>query len=183
MPSSNKSILDVWDSCCLIGILNGEADKLPALLSQTESFETGAALLGIPSAVVTEVVTLSDGTSVHDKVNKFLDNHYVILLQPTREVCTLSSSLQFRFNSKRMPELRGKAIAAGVSRNQAGKLGSRDSEILATALVFKAARLTTYDPFLLFIGNEYIESKTGLVISPPDSSFLNFPRQEPETTV
>ncbi len=67
MPS-RKPTLDVWDSCCLIGILNGEKDKLPALLAQTRFFETGAAILGLPIAVLDEVVTLADGTSAEDKV-------------------------------------------------------------------------------------------------------------------
>jgi hypothetical protein len=49
---SSKPILDVWDSCCLIGILNGEQDKLPALLAQTRFFETGAAMLSLPIAVL-----------------------------------------------------------------------------------------------------------------------------------
>lgn len=49
----------------------------------------------------------------------------------------------------------------------------------ATAIVHKAKRLTTYDPFLCFLGKEYIEPETGLVISPPDSSFLPFD-QEPQ---
>lgn len=47
---TSRPTLDVWDSCCLIGILNGEKDKLPALLAQTRFFETGAAVLGLPIA-------------------------------------------------------------------------------------------------------------------------------------
>jgi hypothetical protein len=60
---------------------------------------------------------------------------------------------------------------------QANRLKSRDSEILATAIVHKAKRLTTYDPFLIFLGKEYITPETGLVISPPDSSFLPFDQE------
>jgi hypothetical protein len=174
MPSS-KPALDVWDSCCLIGILNGEQDKLPALLSQTQKFEDGIAVLGIPSVVVSEIVTLSDGTSAEDKMSKFLDNPYVVPLQATREVATMSSRLQFRFDTKRMPELREKAITAGVPKDNAKKLRRADADVLATALVYKAVRLTTYDPFLLFIGKEYITPETGLVIDLPDSSWLPFP--------
>ncbi len=176
MPSDKpaKPELDVWDSCCLIGVLNREQDKLPALLAQTQFFETGKAILGIPTTAVTEVVTLSDGTSAEAKLQEFLDNHYVELLQPTLEVSLMSGKLQFRFDSKRMPELKAKAIAAGVPSDQCNRLKSRDSEILATALVYKAQRLTTYDPFLIFLGKEYITPETGLVIGPPDSSWLNF---------
>jgi hypothetical protein len=179
MPSDKpgKPELDVWDSCCLIGVLNKEQDKLPALLSQTQFFETGKAVLGIPSTVVSEVVTLSDGTPAEPKLKEFLDNPYVELLQPTKNVSIRSSGLQHRFDSKRMPELKTKAIAAGVPKNQANRLGRSDSEILATALEYKAQRLTTYDPFLIFLGKEYITPETGLVIGPPDSSWLNFDQE------
>ena len=179
MPSDKfkKPDLDVWDSCLIIGILNKESDKLPALLSQTQYFESGKAILGIPSAAVTEIVTLSDGSAAGPKVKEFLDNSYVELLQPNVEVSMKSSELQFRFDSRRMPELKTKAIAAGVPPDQANRLKSRDSEILATALVYKAQRLTTYDPFLRFLGEAYIKSETGLVIGLPDSSWLDFDKE------
>jgi hypothetical protein len=170
MPSS-KPALDVWDSCCLLGILNEEKDKLPALLSQTQKFGDGSAILGIPSVVVSEIVTLSDGSSAEDKVNKFLDNPYVELLQATRDVATTSSRLQFRFNGKQMPRLKEQAIAAGVPKDNA-KLTRADSDILATAMVYKASRLTTYDPFLRYVGDEFISRETGIVIGLPDSSWL-----------
>jgi hypothetical protein len=89
-----------------------------------------------------------------------------------------SSELQHRFDSRRLPELKTKAIAAGVPADHCNRLKSRDSEILATAIVHKAKRLTTYDPFLIFLGKEYITPDSGLVVSPPDSSFLPF--EEPE---
>jgi hypothetical protein len=171
MPSKPPA-LDVWDSCCLIGILNDEKDKLPALLAQTQKFEAGEATLGIPSAVVSEIVSLSDGTSAEEKVKAFLDNPYVILLQPTRDVSIRSGALQYRFDSKRLPELKMKAIADGVPKDKANRLGSRDSEVLATALEFKAQRLTTYDPFLCFLGKEYLKKETGLTIDFPDTSWL-----------
>ena len=180
MPSDKpaKPDLDVWDSCPIIGVLNKESDKLPALLAQTQYFETGKAILGIPSAAVTEIVTLSNGSPAGPKVKEFLDNSYVELLQPTVEVSMKSSELQYRFDSRRLPELKTKAIAAGVPPDQANRLKSRDSEILATALVYKAQRLTTYDPFLCFLGKEYITPETGLIIGPPDSSLLPFEQPE-----
>jgi hypothetical protein len=156
----------------LLGLLNNEQDKLPALLSQTQKFEDGAAVLGIPSVVISETVTLSDGTSAEERMSKFLDNPYLVPLQATQEVAIRSSRLQYRFDSRRMPDLREKAIAAGVPKDQANKLTRADSDILATALVYKASRLTTYDPFLLFIGKEYITPETGLLIDLPDTSWL-----------
>ena len=74
-----------------------------------------------------------------------------------------------------MPDLKEKAIAAGVPKDRAQRLTPKDSEILAAALEYKAARLTTYDPFMLFIGKEYIRPETGLIIDLPDSSWLPFP--------
>jgi hypothetical protein len=174
MPSS-KPTLDVWDSCCIIGILNDEQDKLPALLAQTRFFESGAAMLGLPMAALDEVVTLSDGTSAEQKVRDFLANPYVLPLNPNLEISFKSKNLRMRFDSKTLPELYDKAVTAGVPKDQAKKLKMKDSEILATALFYQADRLTTYDPFLLFLGREYIEKETGLVIDRPTSPFLPFP--------
>ena len=79
-----------------------------------------------------------------------------------------------------MPDLKVKAIAAGCSKNQAIRLRSKDADILATALHYKATRLTTYDPFLRFLGQEYITKETGLVIDIPQTSYLplDFPVQK-----
>jgi hypothetical protein len=96
----------------------------------------------------------------------------VVPLQATQEVAMMSSRLQFRFDTKRMPELRAKAIAANVPKDNATKLKRADADVLATALVYKATRLTTYDPFLLFLGKEYIGPETGLLIDLPDTSWL-----------
>jgi hypothetical protein len=174
MPTS-KPELDVWDSCCIIGILNAEKDKLPALLAQTRFFETGKAYLGIPSAAVTEFPTLGDGSPADKQLDEFLNNPYVQFLQSTREVSLMSGRLQYRFNVNQIPDLKQKAMAAGVPKDQASKLKSRDSEILACALVYKATRLTTYDPFLIFLGAEYIQGEYGLIIGPPQSPLLPFP--------
>jgi hypothetical protein len=180
MPN-NKPVLDVWDACCLLGILNNEKDKLPALLSHTQRFENGAAILGIPSVVISETVTVSDGTSAEEPMSRFLDNPYVLPLQATQEVAITSSRLQFRFDTKRMPEFRTKAIAANVPKDNSTKLKRANADVLATALVYKAARLTTYDPLLVFIGKEYITPETGLIIDLPDTSWLplEFPQYDP----
>jgi hypothetical protein len=175
---SSKPILDAWDSCCLIGILNNESDKVPALLAQTRFFETGAAVLGLPIPALDEVVTLSDGSPADEKVREFLKNPYVVPLQSNLEISFKSKNLRYRFDSQRLPELKQKAVAAGVPSDQAHKLRTKDSEILATALFYKANRLTTFDPFLIFLGREYLEKETGLVIDRPTSPFLPFPEPE-----
>jgi predicted nucleic acid-binding protein len=168
----NRPELDVWDTCCLIGVLNGEKDKVPALLAQIPRYESGEAILGIPHGVISEVVTLADGSSAAEALKRFIANPYIETLTPTVEVSILSGQLQHRFNSQRMPELKTKAIAAGCPKQQANRLRVKDAEILATAMHYKAARLTTYDPLLRFLGREYITPETGLVIDPPQTSFL-----------
>ncbi len=173
MPS--KPELHVWDSCCVLGILNGEKDKLAALLSQTRFFEEGSAILGIPAVVISELVELSDGTPAHDRVNEFLDNTYVETLQATKDVALLSGKLQHRFDSRRMPELKANAIKAGVPSNQVIRLKRADSDVLASALHYKAKRLTTYDPFLIYLGHEFITPEYGVTIGPPEAEFLPFP--------
>ena len=168
----NKPDLDVWDTCCLIGVLNAEQDKVPALLAQIPRYESGEAILGIPNGVISEVVSLADGSSAAGPLKQFIASPYIETLTPTVEVSILSGQLQHRFNAQRMPELKTKAIAAGCSKEQAIRLRAKDAEILATALHYKAARLTTYDPFLRFLGQEYITPETGLLIDPPQTSFL-----------
>ena len=171
MPS--KPELDVWDSCCLIGVLNDERDKVPALLAQMPKFESGESVLGIPQVVISEVVTLADGSPAELPLKKFLANTYVEILTPTVEVGILSGRLQYRFDSRRMPELKNKAVAAGCPANQTIRLRTKD--VFATALHYKANRLTTYDPFLRFLGQEYIAAEMGLIIDVPRTSFLPFP--------
>jgi predicted nucleic acid-binding protein len=170
MPS--KPELDVWDSCCLIAVLNNEQDKVPALLAQMQKYESGEAVLGVPNGVISEIVRLADGSSASDPLRHFLANPYIQVLTPTVEVGLLSGQLQYRFDSRKIPEMKGKAIAAGCSNDQALRLRSRDAEILATALHYKANRLTTYDPFLRFLGQEYITKERGLVVDVPQTSFL-----------
>jgi hypothetical protein len=179
---SSKPALDVWDSCCLIGILNAEEDKLPALLAQTRFFETGAAILGLPIATLDEVVTLSDGTPAEEKVRSFLQNPYVMPLTTNLEVSFTSKNLRIRFDSKRMPDLYERAVIAGVQKDNAKKLTIKDSEVLAAALFYKADRLSTYDPFLIFLGREYLQKETGLLIDQPSSPFLPFPDHEDPKT-
>jgi hypothetical protein len=169
----NKSpALDVWDTCCILGLLNEEKDKVPALLAQGKRFEESEAVLGICNAAVTEVVMLSDGSPALPKLSKFLDNSYIVNLSPIMEVSLLSTKLQYRFDTRNLPAMREKAMAAGCSAQQAQRLRSRDSEILATAIIYKAERLTTYDPFLRFLGAEYLQKETGLIIDMPQTSFL-----------
>jgi hypothetical protein len=179
---SSKPTLDVWDSCCLIGILNGEKDKLPALLAQTRFFESGAALLGLPIAALDEVVILSDGTSAEEKVRAFLLSPYVLPLHSNLEISFKSKNLRMRSDVKNLPELYDKAVAAGVPKDQAKKLRVKDSEILATALFYEASRLTTFDPFLLFLGREIIETETSSIMDRPSSPFLPFPDEEETIT-
>jgi predicted nucleic acid-binding protein len=177
MPS--KPDLDVWDSCCLIGVLNGEKDKVPALLAQMSRYESGEAVLGVPNGVISEVVTLADGSSAAEPVKRFLANSYIQTLTPTVEVSILSGQLQHRFNSQRMPDLKERALAAGCPKDQAIRLRSRDADVLATALHYKATRLITYDPFLRFLGREFIEKEARLVVDIPQTSYLplDFPSQ------
>ncbi len=176
----SKPELDVWDSCCLIGVLNNEQDKIPSLLAQMPRFEAGEAVLGVPNGVISEVVTLADGSSAAEPLKRFLANSYIQTLTLTVDASIRSGQLQHRFDSKRMPDLKEKAIAAGCSKDQAIRLRAKDADILATALHYKANRLTTYDPFLRFLGKEYLTRETGLVIDTPQSSYLPLEFPNPE---
>jgi predicted nucleic acid-binding protein len=182
MRSSSKPTLDVWDTCCIIGLFNNEKDKVPALLAQTQLFESGAVILGLPIAVLDEVITLADGSSAETKLREFLENPYVLRLQSNVEVSFLSKNLRVRFDGERSPEVTEKALLAGVSKKQAKKLAAKDSEILATAIFYKADRLTTYDPFLIFLGKQYLQKEFGIIIAPPTSDLFPFPEEQEAST-
>lgn len=153
MPSKTPELI-VWDTCCILGVLNEENDKLPGLLSEIVRCESGRAYLGIPSTAISEIVTLANGLPADSAVEEFLNNTYVQTLQAHREVGQLAGRLQFRFQVSQMPDLKEQALKFGCPPDQAKRLRRADSEVLATAIVYKATRLTTYDPFLKFIGRE-----------------------------
>ena len=78
-------------------------------------------MLGLPMAALDKVVTLSDGTSAEQKVRDFLANPYVLPLNPNLEISFKSKNLRMRFDSKTLPEMYDKAVAAGVPKDQAKK--------------------------------------------------------------
>jgi predicted nucleic acid-binding protein len=168
----NKPDLDVWDSCCIFGVLNNEKDKVASLLAQMPRFESGESILGIPSAAISEIVRLADGSPAQEPLKQFLASSYIQTLIPTPEVAILSGQLQYRFDYRQIPELKTKAMSFGCGADQALRLRSKDADILATAIYYKASRLTTYDPFLRFLGQEYLTNECGLIVDVPSTSYL-----------
>ncbi|WP_213806813.1 hypothetical protein [Granulicella sp. dw_53] len=169
---ANKSpALITWDSCCILGLFNREQDKIAGLTYELRECDEGRALLGIASATLSEITRLADGSAAHPSLELFLQFPFIQLLNSNREVGLLSSKLGHRFDLRNDPEILAKAIAFGCPSDQK-RLKSKDSEILSTAIVYKAARLTTYDPFLRFLGAEFIRSEFGLEIDEPASSLL-----------
>ena len=172
MPSKTPNLF-VWDTCCLFGLFNDERDKLPGLRYEISECEAGRAYIGVPTAAIGEVVRLNDGQPADKVLEAFLDNRFVQQLNNTREIGLLTSKLQYRFDLRAKPELLAKALDFGCPTDQK-RLKVKDAEILATAIAYKATRLTTYDPLLCFLGREFIEPEYGLVVGMPDSAFLPF---------
>jgi hypothetical protein len=165
--------LYVWDTCCILGLFNNEQDKIAGLLSEIAQCEAGRAYLGVPTAAMGEVVRLADGQPADKALEAFLDQHYVQQLNNTREIGLLTSQLRFRFDLRNQPEKLQLAVAFGCPTDQK-QLKAKDAEIIATTIVYNAARLTTYDPFLRFIGQEFITPEFGVIVDVPSSSFLPF---------
>jgi hypothetical protein len=170
MPSK-QPVLIVWDSCCIIGLFNKEQDKLAGLTYELRECDENRAMLGIASATLSEIVRLADNSPAYPVLESFLQFPFIQQLNSNREVGLLSSKLGHRFDLRGQPELLAKAQSFGCPPDQK-RLKPKDSEILATAIVYKAARLTTYDPLLRFLGAEFIRSEFGLLVDEPASSLL-----------
>jgi hypothetical protein len=170
MPSKPPSLI-AWDSCCILGLFNREPDKLPGLVYELRECEEGRAVLGIATASLGEITRLADGSAAIETLETFLDLPFVQLLNGNKEVGLLANRFGSRFDFRNQPELLAKAIAFGCPGDQR-RLKSKDAEILATAVVYKAVQLTTYDPLLRFIGREFLRSESNLIVDYPSSSLL-----------
>jgi len=170
MPSKPPALI-VWDSCCLIGLFNQEEDKAAGLTYELRECSEGRSALGIASASIGEVITLADGTPAYPVLEQFLDAPFLQILSSNREVGLLASKLGSRFDLRAQPEILQKAIDFGCPKDQK-RLKSKDAEILATAIVYNAIRLTTYDPFLRFLGANFIQAEYGIAVDMPASTLL-----------
>lgn len=170
MPS-NPPALIVWDSCCLIGLFGREPDKISGLTYELRECDEGRCILGIASASLAEVASLPDGSPAHNTLENFLEAPFIQVLSSNRDVGLLASKLGNRFDLRAQPELLLKAIDFGCPKDQK-RLKSKDAEILATAIIYKAVRLTTYDPLLRFLGAEFIQKEYGVVVDSPPSALL-----------
>ena len=172
MPSKPPLLID-WDSCCLLGLFNQEPDKLAGLTYELRECEEGRATLGIATATLGEVTRLADGSPALETLESFLELPFVQLLNNNKEVGLLANQLGQRLDLRSQPALLSEALAYGCPSDQK-RLKSKDAEILATAIIYKAARLTTYDPFLRFIGAKFIQPEFGMIVDKPSSSLLFF---------
>ena len=170
MPNKPPALI-AWDSCCILGLFNKEQDKIAGLVYELRECEEGRAVLGVATASLGEVTSLADGTPALETLEQFLQLPFVQLLTGTKEVGLLANRLGHRFDLRTQPELLEKARAFGCPRDQK-RLKSKDAEILATAIVYKAAQLTTYDPFLRFLGAEFISKEFVIAVDIPSSSLL-----------
>jgi hypothetical protein len=169
--ANRPPILIAWDSCCILGLFNREQDKLPGLTYELRECEEGRAALGIATASLGEITKLADGSPALLTLEQFLQLSFVQPLNGNKEVGLLASRLGHRFDLRADPELLAKAHEFGCPPDQK-RLKAKDAEILATAIVYKAARLTTYDPLLRFLGAEFIRAEFGMLVDKPSSSLL-----------
>jgi hypothetical protein len=169
--ASKPPALIVWDSCCLIGLFNRESDKIAGLIYELRECDEGRAVLGIASASIAEVTTLADGTPAFDTLEHFLNAPFIQILNSNKDVGLLASKLGSRFDLRLQTDMLKKAIEFGCPKDQK-RLKTKDAEIVATAITYRAMRLTTYDPLLRFLGAEVIQQEYGLSIDFPPSALL-----------
>lgn len=169
--ATRTPILIAWDSCCILGLFNKESDKLSQLTYELRECEEGRAVLGIAFATLSEITKLADGSPALQTLELFLQLPFVQLLNGNKEVGLLANRLVDRFDLRGQPDLLEKSREFGCPPDQK-RLRSKDADILATAIVYKAVRLTTYDPLLRFLGTEFIRSEYGMIVDKPLSSLL-----------
>jgi len=178
MPSNSPSLI-VWDSCCVLGYFNRETDKLAGLQYEINECSCQRGILGIATATLGEIVYLADNSPAYPVLEKFLKLPFIQQLNNNQEVGLLSSRLGHRFDLRDKPDSLSEAKLFGCPVDQK-RLKSKDAEILATSIVYKASRLTTYDPFIRFIGQKYIRNEYGVVVDTPSSALLPFNLETPQ---
>ncbi|HZL25697.1 MAG TPA: hypothetical protein VFC39_04115 [Acidobacteriaceae bacterium] len=144
---------------------------MAGLTYELRECEQGRAILGIAFATLSEITTLADNSPAIQTLEDFLQLPFVQMLNGNKEAGLLANRLRLRFDLTRQPELLAKSREFGCPKDQ-NKLTAKDADILATAITYKAARLTTYDPLLRFLGAEFIRAEYGMLVDEPSSSLL-----------
>lgn len=153
MSGSKKPVLIAWDSCVWIAWFKRERNKpLDDIRDVLKESESGASTVLLSVVCFSEVLDTTEaaaGTSLREYAKR--KNVY-------------PADVDFRVADK-ASEIRKKSILANTSGSGVNKIKTPDALIAATAIVYKATVLHSFDPDLLSVSETEIVD--GLKIIPP----------------
>jgi predicted nucleic acid-binding protein len=146
----SKPIRYSWDTSVFIAWMAEEQDKpLADIQVVVEEINTGKAVLIVPVTVYTEILRTKYTQEQLDKFDGFLKRSNVIKVDTTFPIAQKASRIR--------------AMAEAENR----RIKTPDATIIATAILYKAEVLHSFDPHQLNLDQSNIVD--GLRISPPIS--------------
>ena len=144
-----------WDSCCFLGLLNNEKDKVHLCKGTMKKAENDELIIATSAITFIEVIRMKGKPklekSVENTIQKFFFNSFIYIHNVDREVGNKARNLMWKHQS----------------------LQPKDSIHLATALLHNIPTLHTFDEGLLKLKDKAIKQK--IKICKPDIEYqMNF---------
>jgi predicted nucleic acid-binding protein len=157
MSGVEKAPMISWDSCVFLAWFNNEEDKPLGEIQRTlQGLADKKAKLLVSAVCAAEVLNETGQSTAGTQFAGFVKRENVIVANVDMRVAVLAA------------ELRQHAIEAVKCGEIEKSIKAPDALIVATAMIYKAAELQTFDPFLLALnGKPFVK---GLPVIPPDDS-------------
>jgi len=140
-----------WDSCCFLGLLNNEQDKVHLCQGAIQKAEGGELVIITSAISFIEVIRMKGKPklkkAVETTIQKFFSNSFIYIHNVDREVGIKARNLMWKHQS----------------------LQPKDSIHLATALLHNVPTLHTFDDDLLNLKDKTVEQK--IKICRPDIGY------------
>lgn len=138
MSGSKKPVLIAWDSCVWLAWFSAERDKpLESIRDALRESEDGKSTLLMSAVCLAEVIDLVKSPDSGTKIRAYAKRKNVF-----------PANLDFRISQK-ASEIRKWTIEANERGEQLKKVKTPDALIAATAIIYKATVLHTFDDGLL----------------------------------
>ncbi len=140
-----------WDSCCFLGLLNNEQDKVSLCQGTIKKAEEGDLIIVTSAMTFIEVIRMKGKPklkkNVETTIQKFFSNSFIYIRNVDREVGIRARNLMWKHQA----------------------LQPKDSIHLATALLHNIPTLHTFDDYLLNLKDKAIKQK--IKICKPDIEY------------
>jgi len=140
-----------WDSCCFLGLLNNEQDKVHLCQGTIRKAESGELIIVTSAITFIEVIRMKGKPklkkAIENTIQQFFSNSFISIHNVDREVGIRARNLMWRHQA----------------------LQPKDSIHLATALFHNIPTLHTFDNELLSLKDRHIKQK--IKICKPDIQY------------